>query len=123
MDLNQVTVPSQDIAVSIRFYTDLGLHLIVQSPHYARFECPEGGATFSAHLVPEVRLSDTVVYFEVSDLESTVAALRAKGLQFSSGPTQESWLWFEARLKDPSGNQICLYTAGENRKNPPWRVD
>ena len=32
------------------------------------------------------------------------------------------WLWREARLVDPSGNVICLYHAGENRLNPPWRV-
>jgi len=122
MDLNQVTVPSCDISESIRFYTALGLRLIVESPHYARFECPAGNATFSVHLVDEFRLSNTVVYFEVSKLEQTVAALEAKGMQFSSGPTQESWLWHESRLKDPSGNEICLYTAGDNRKNPPWRI-
>lgn len=123
MDLNQVTVPSCDIAASIRFYTELGLRLIVDSPHYARFECPEGGSTFSVHLAAETPPSGTVVYFEVAKLERTVAALQEKGLHFSSGPTQQPWLWFEARLKDPSGNEICLYTAGDNRRNPPWRID
>ena len=123
MDLNQVTVPSCDIAASIRFYTELGLRLIVDSPHYARFECPEGGSTFSVHRVAEAPPSGTVVYFEVGKLELTVAALQEKGLHFSSGPTQQPWLWFEARLKDPSGNEICRYTAGDNRKNPPWRID
>ena len=27
-----------------------------------------------------------------------------------------------AYLRDPAGNLICLFWAGENRKNPPWRV-
>jgi catechol 2,3-dioxygenase-like lactoylglutathione lyase family enzyme len=122
MDLNQVTVPSLDIAQSIRFYVRLGLRLIVDSPHYARFECPVGNSTFSVHLTDSAALAKTVVYFEVSDLDQTVAALKLQGLQFLSDPRDEPWLWRESRLADPSGNEICLYTAGENRKNPPWRV-
>jgi hypothetical protein len=34
-----------------------------------------------------------------------------------------SYLWREAVLHDPSGNKIKLYWAGENRLNPPWRVE
>jgi len=123
MNLNQVTVQAVDIPASIGFYTALGLSLIVESPHYARFECPVGGSTFSVHLVDAARLSNTVVYFEVPDLERTVAALETKGLQFSSAPTRQPWLWYESRLSDPAGNEICIYTAGDNRKNPPWRID
>ena len=25
-------------------------------------------------------------------------------------------------LQDPDGNPLCLYHAGENRLNPPWRL-
>ena len=50
MNLNQITVPSLDISRSVRFYEVLGLRLIVHSPHYARFECPDGDATVSVHL-------------------------------------------------------------------------
>ena len=50
MNLNQVTVPSTDMRRSIDFYRRLGLVLIVEDlPSYARFECPEGDATFSVH--------------------------------------------------------------------------
>jgi hypothetical protein len=31
-------------------------------------------------------------------------------------------LWREAHLRDPAGNRVCLFHAGENRCNPPWRV-
>ena len=24
--------------------------------------------------------------------------------------------------RDPSGNEVCLYHAGENRLSPPWRI-
>ena len=34
-----------------------------------------------------------------------------------------SYLWREARLRDPDGHQIRLYDAGVNRLNPPWRID
>ena len=122
MDLNQVTVQSVNIPESIKFYRALGLKLIVESEHYARFECPAGSATFSVHLVDRVVPSNTVVYFEVGDVEQTVRQLEAGGLKFSRQPTQERWLWQESRLEDPSGNEICIYTAGNNRKNPPWRI-
>jgi hydroxymethylpyrimidine/phosphomethylpyrimidine kinase len=35
---------------------------------------------------------------------------------------KQPWLWREARLRDPFGNLICLYKAGEHRRHPPWRV-
>ena len=41
---------------------------------------------------------------------------------FESEPIDQTWLWREAYLKDPNGNQICLFYAGENRLNPPWRL-
>jgi catechol 2,3-dioxygenase-like lactoylglutathione lyase family enzyme len=47
INLNQVTVPSKDVKKSIEFYQKLGLKLIVKNlPTYARFECPQGDATF-----------------------------------------------------------------------------
>lgn len=123
MNLNQVTLPATDIAASVAFYQRMGFTLIVSSPHYARFECPEGDATFSVHLAEHpCEDSGVVVYFECADLDRQVESLQARGLQFSTPPTDERWLWREARLSDPAGNVICLFRAGENRKNPPWRV-
>ena len=123
MNLNQVTVPAVDVAASVAFYKRLGLELIVSSPHYARFKCPEGEASFSVHLVQELPGSSaTVVYFETSSLDERVKQLQAAGLSFSQEPRDEPWLWREARLVDPSGNVICLYWAGGNRLNPPWRI-
>lgn len=123
MQLNQVTVPALDIPASVRFYSGLGLVLIVSSPHYARFECPEGGSTFSVHLADKVVPNHgVVVYFECEDLDQRVAELKALGYEFAQDPKDEPWLWREARLRDPAGNEVCLYWAGENRRFPPWRV-
>jgi catechol 2,3-dioxygenase-like lactoylglutathione lyase family enzyme len=124
MRLNQVTVPSTDISRSVEFYKRLGLIQIVESlPRYARFVCPDGNATFSIHRVDEVATGDTpVVYFECDDLDHTIAELKRKGIQLDSEAVDQSWLWREAYLRDPDGNVICLYFAGENRLNPPWRL-
>jgi catechol 2,3-dioxygenase-like lactoylglutathione lyase family enzyme len=123
LDLNQVTVPALDIPASVAFYRTLGLTPIVLSPHYARFTCPGGPATFSVHLAQApLPASATVVYFETPELDATVARLQAAGLEFTQLPRDERWLWREARLRDPAGNELCLYRAGENRRDPPWKV-
>lgn len=123
MNLNQVTVPVLDVEAAVDFYRRLGLRQIVGSPHYARFECPEGEATFSVHRAERVSLdSGVVVYFECEELDAIVARLQSQGFAFEQSPRDESWLWREARLRDPSGNVICLYFAGANRRHPPWRL-
>jgi predicted enzyme related to lactoylglutathione lyase len=64
----------------------------------------------------------TVVYFECAALDAQVAMLEARGVEFVQDPRDGTWLWREARLADPSGNVLCLYHAGVNRLDPPWRV-
>ena len=124
MNLNQITVPSLDVAASIKFYKTLGLKLIVESlPHYARFVCPDGNSTFSIHQTKQLAKGEGIyVYFECKNLDEQVDKLKQKGLVFELEPTNQRWLWREARLKDPFNNQIILYYAGENRINPPWRI-
>lgn len=124
MNLNQVTLPASDITVSTSFYLGLGLKLIVDSPDYVRFECPEGGSTLSLHRSPAAGTnSGVVVYFELRNLDASVDDLISRGYAFDQMPTDERWLWREARLRDPDNNVICLFYAGDNRKNPPWRID
>ncbi|MTI40190.1 VOC family protein [Fulvivirga lutimaris] len=124
MTLNQITVPSLDLSKSIPFYQKLGLKLIVKAlPHYARFECPNGNSTFSLHQVEKLPSGDGIyVYFECEDLDTHVASLAEKGIEFDEMPTDKRYLWREARLKDLDGNQLILFYGGENRLNPPWRI-
>lgn len=124
MNLNQITVPSIDLGRAIPFYQKLGLHLIVESlPNYARFKCPNGEATFSIHLVENLQSGNGIyIYFECEQLDQEVNRLKSEGFLFDQNPTDQPWLWREARLKDPDGNQIILYYAGENRLSPPWRI-
>jgi catechol 2,3-dioxygenase-like lactoylglutathione lyase family enzyme len=123
MNLNQITVPVLDIAAAIAFYQTLGLQLIVQSPHYARFECRAGEATFSVHRVEILpQGAGIVVYFEIENLDEYVRDLQQKGIVFTELPNDKSWLWREAHLHDADNNHLILYWAGDNRKNPPWRI-
>lgn len=123
MRLNQVTVAATDLDASIAFYKLMGLKLIVHSPHYARFELPDGEATFSLHIAdaPPPRAHAPQIYFEC-DVNAEAARLKAAGIVFEREPKMQDWLWCEAWLRDPAGNALCLFNAGENRKNPPWRL-
>jgi hydroxymethylpyrimidine/phosphomethylpyrimidine kinase len=121
--LNQVTVTGKDYAKMVDFYRRLGLKQIVDSPEnfYARFEA--GAATFSVQCDPEAEIGETVaVYFECDDLDERVERLARSGIPFEHGPRNQPWDWREARLRDPSGNTIFIYRAGEARRFPPWRI-
>jgi len=122
--LNQVTVTGNDYAKMVDFYRRLGLKQIVDSPEnqYARFEA--GAATFSIQCDPEAEIGETVaVYFECDDLDERVERLARSGIPFEHGPRNQPWDWREARLRDPSGNTVFFYRAGEARRFPPWRME
>ncbi len=121
--LNQITVGADDYAASVAFYQMLGLRLIVDSPpRYARLESP-GGVTLSIHAESEVQSAGSVIiYFECNSIDQEVQRLESLGVAFDQLPIDQTWLWREALLRDPFGNTICLYQAGEMRRYPPWRV-
>jgi catechol 2,3-dioxygenase-like lactoylglutathione lyase family enzyme len=126
MRLNHVTVTVSDLDRAVAFYRRLGLRQIVSNPpHYARFVAPEGDSTLSLHALgrdADVPASGTSVHFECDDLDAKVAELEATGVAFDQDPTDQPYLWREAILRDPDGNVIFLFHAGENRLDPPWRL-
>ncbi len=123
MNLNQITIKSQDLNRAVEFYLKLGLHLKVDSrPRYVRFECPTGDSTFSVSYDAAAKDVSTALYFELKDLDQAYKRLKAQGIHFTSGPQDKDYLWREARLNDPDGHPLVIFTAGENRRNPPWRV-
>lgn len=128
MNLNQVTIYTKKPVETVEFFEKLGLICIVDSlPRYARLECPDGESTLSVNQaeirpVGSVPACNITLYFECEDLDDEVARLKSVGLVFDEDPADREWLWRQSYLKDPNGNKICLFYAGDNRKNPPWRV-
>lgn len=124
MDLNQITLPSSNIRESVAFYKRMGFKQIVDTEGYARFEATSGDATFSLHTVESVaKPHGVIIYFEVGSVDETVTSLKQLGFSFDKMPTEQPWLWTEAYLRDPDDNVVCIYHAGVNRKNPPWRIE
>ena len=122
--LNQVTVTGTNYERSVDFYRRLGLKQIVDSPEngYARFETA-GGVTMSVQIDPEEKIIATsAIYLECEDLDDRVEQLARSGIAFEHGPRNQPWMWREARLRDPDGNIIFFYHAGEHRRFPPWRM-
>ncbi|WP_277979988.1 bifunctional hydroxymethylpyrimidine kinase/phosphomethylpyrimidine kinase [Sphingomonas phyllosphaerae] len=118
--LNQVTLPMTDHAATLAFYRGLGLTPIVASgERYARFESA-GGTTLSIEAAQEIG-GAPLVFLEVADVDAAVVQARAAGVAVEEA-RDRPWGWREARLRDPSGNALCLYQAGENRRFPPWRL-
>ena len=118
---NQATIDCADYAASLEFYQQLGLRLIVDSPpRYARFEAPNG-TTLSLHQADQPA-SGAALYFEFADMDAAVDRLVEKGWIFAGQAVDQSWKWREAWTRDPSGNRICIYHGGEDRRYPPWRV-
>jgi 2-hydroxychromene-2-carboxylate isomerase/predicted enzyme related to lactoylglutathione lyase len=124
MNLNQVTLPSRDVARGRDFYLQLGFTLIVNSaPRYVRLAAPAGGATLSLHAAESMPAGDrAIAYFECLDVDAQYARLVEAGITFDHAPRDQDWLWREAHFADPDGNRFCLYYAGKNRLDPPWRV-
>ena len=122
--LNQVTLPAADYEASAAFYRLLGCRQIVASPpRYARFEAP-GGMTLSIEVrEPADPPSTTEHFFQCADLDAEVARLTQAGVAFDVPPEDRDYLWRVAETRDPHGNRIRLYSTGEIRRFPPWRID
>jgi catechol 2,3-dioxygenase-like lactoylglutathione lyase family enzyme len=125
MRFNHITLIVSDFERSAAFYRKLGLIQIVDAPpRYARFRFPEGDSSLSIEVTGETPPpgSFAQLFFECEALDERVAALKAAGLTFVQDPTDMSYLWREARLRDPDGHDVRLYYAGRNRLDPPWKI-
>ena len=92
-------------------------------PDYARFECPDGYSTFLINWTDSLPKGAGIsIYFECFNLNEYISELVKKGIEFDQKPTNQKFLWREARLKNVDGNQLILFYGGENRVNPPWKI-
>jgi methylmalonyl-CoA/ethylmalonyl-CoA epimerase len=112
--IGQVAVNVKDTARARAFYRDvLGLrHLFDAGPDLAFFQC--GGVRLML-LPPSERQFDhpgSIIYYKVSDLAATHAAIAARGAAFeqpphlvATMPDHELWMAF---LRDSEGNLLAL---------------
>lgn len=123
MRLNHVTLPAEELAASISFYLALGLELIVkEAPRYARFAV-DMASTLSLEVTEGGRVGDAEIFLCCDNVDTDAAAAVARGLVFDWPPTDQSYLWRTAGLRDPAGNRVVLFSAGGNQHFPPWRLD
>jgi hydroxymethylpyrimidine/phosphomethylpyrimidine kinase len=106
----------------VRFYQALGFRLNVDSPEtgYARFEAPNETTLSLHHGMPVP--ANALLYFEHAQRDDWVNRLPRDGIAFDEAPTDQNWGWREARLRDPAGSPLCLFSARANRQFPPWRI-
>ena len=125
MRFNHVTLVVSDFERAKSFYRTLGLIQIVDSPpRYARFRFPDGDSTLSVEVTGQApQVLGPELFFECNDVDATVADLKSKGLVFWQDPTDMFYQWREARLRDPDGYDVRLYSEGADyRLNPPWKI-
>jgi len=109
------TLPVTDLERAKAFYLDtLGLELLWENPASARFRCGEV-SELSVFKRPATSSEHTLAHFEVTDVESAVHDLVAKGVTFIDydegplkttdhiaqiGPARGAW------FHDPDGNVL-----------------
>ena len=111
------TIPVTDLERSKAFYGEaLGLELLSESPASARFRCGDVSELSIFRRGPTAT-EHTLAHFEVTDIESAVADLESKGVEFidyTEGPlvtmghiaqvVPARGAWF----RDPDGNTLGL---------------
>ena len=111
------TMPVSDLGKARVFYGEtLGLTFLWENPASIRFRCGDN-SELSVFRRPSTVTEHTLAHFEVTDLESEVAALEAKGVAFLDysegalrttghiaqiGPARAAW------FRDPDGNTLGL---------------
>jgi methylmalonyl-CoA/ethylmalonyl-CoA epimerase len=111
-DVAQIAFTVSDLELAKAFYKDvLGLKFLFDAGNMAFFQC--GPVRLMLGQGEKATSSEgTIVYFSVSDLETTAGSLEALGVEFVQKPhlvarmkSHDLWLAF---LKDPAGNSLGL---------------
>ena len=109
----QVSISVDDLDAAVEFYRDkLGIKFIAQfPPGLAIFDC--SGVHLMLSAIPgEASTGNSVIYFNVPDIQVGYETLKERGVEFSSEPhvihsTDNYELWM-AFFKDPDGNTMAI---------------
>lgn len=109
--LQQVALVQHDVAKAVPFYRDgLGLPLLFETNGLAFFDAGGVRLMLSPPSSAELDHRNSILYFDVPDVERAHADLQARGVPFDDAPhlvgktpTYEVWMTF---CRDPEGNLI-----------------
>jgi len=110
--IGQILVPVTDVERAAAFYRDvLGIRYLFGFPGIAFLDAGGVRLYLAAPTEPGFDGRSTL-YFRVPDIGAAVAALEARGLEFTDRPhmifddgSTQTWMCF---AKDPDGNNVAL---------------
>lgn len=112
--IGQIAINVKDIKRAVAFYRDtLGLSFLFEvPPKMAFFNCGGVRLMLSLPESPSYDHPGSILYYKVSDIQGTAAALEARGVAFEGKPhlvakmpDHELWMGF---FKDSEGNVAAL---------------
>lgn len=114
--IQQIALVQHDVDAAVPFYRDgLGLTLQFAMAGMAFFDAGGVRLMLSKPSSPEVDHKNSILYFEVENIQAAHAALVARGVPFDGDPhlvgktaTHELWMAF---CRDPEGNIIGISEA------------
>jgi len=111
--IGQIHVNVKDLARAVVFYRDvLGLRFLFEVPNMAFFEC--GGVRLMLGVAEKAELEHpaSILYYEVTDIGASSAALKSRGVPFEAEPhkvadlgDRDLWLGF---FRDSESNVVAL---------------
>ena len=118
--IQQIGLVQHDVPRAVPFYRDgLGLPLLFEVSGMAFFDAGGVRLMLTAPSSAEFDHANSVLYFDVADVQATYESLSARGVKFDDEPhlvgrtgTHEVWMAF---CRDPEKNPIAI---SEMRANP-----
>ena len=111
--IGQIAVNVHDIDRAVEFYRDvLGMDFVFSVPKMAFFMCGDVRLMLATPEKPEFDHPASLIYYTVDEIQSAVATLKERGVEFEADPsvvheTERSKLWM-VFLRDPDGNVLAL---------------
>ena len=111
--IGQIAVNVHDIDRAVEFYRDvLGMDFVFSVPKMAFFMCGDVRLMLTTPERPEFDHPASLIYYAVDEIDSAVATLKERGVEFEGEPavvheTERSQLWM-VFLRDPDGNVLAV---------------
>ena len=115
--IQTVVLPVRDVAASCSFYEDLlGLNRVYENQDVVALQAggprillhPSGPGTDFPNAPVHDSASLPAIYWNVSDVDGLIAALKDNDVEIAQEPTDEPWGERDACLLDPDGYRVYV---------------